>query len=85
MESNTDTIVDVERGAGRIKRKWSKLEDEKLVESLLEPVNNGAYKADNVFKPGYLGFLEISLSVKLPTSGRDIKPGYFFFVLVMHL
>ena len=81
MESNTDTIVDVERGAGRIKRKWSKLEDEKLVESLLEPVNNGAYKADNGFKPGYLGFLEISLSVKLPTSGRDI----FFFVLVMHL
>ena len=51
MESNTDTIMDVERGAGRNKKKWSEQEDEKLVESLIELVNNGAYKADNGFKP----------------------------------
>ncbi|XP_017225252.1 uncharacterized protein At2g29880-like [Daucus carota subsp. sativus] len=66
--------MDVERGAGRNKRKWSEEEDEKLVESLIELVNNGAYKADNGFKPGYLGFLENSLSVKLPTSGLKGKP-----------
>lgn len=79
MESNVDSTrekddIVVERGAGRNKRKWTELEDEKLVESLLELVNNGAYKADNGFKPGYLGFLENSLSVKLPDSGLKGKP-----------
>ncbi|KAL8098071.1 hypothetical protein AgCh_031003 [Apium graveolens] len=79
MASDTNTTMEkedniVERGAGRNKRKWSELEDEKLVEALLELVNNGAFKADNGFKPGFLGFLKNSLNVKLPNSGLKGKP-----------
>lgn len=72
MEKGNDNTV--ERGAGRNKRKWTELEDEKLVESLLELVNNGTYKADNGFKPGYLGFLESCMNLKVPDSGLKGKP-----------
>ncbi|KAK1394572.1 hypothetical protein POM88_013628 [Heracleum sosnowskyi] len=80
MESSFDNAAEkgtentVERGAGRNKRKWTELEDEKLIESLLELVNNGTYKADNGFKSGYLGFLESCMNVKLPSSGLKRKP-----------
>ncbi|KAK1358691.1 hypothetical protein POM88_043165 [Heracleum sosnowskyi] len=71
MESGVDTV---ERGAGKNKRKWTEVEDEKLIESLLELVNNGTYKADNGFKSGYLTVLESSLSTKLPASGLKGRP-----------
>lgn len=63
----------VERGAGRNKRKWTEFEDEKLIETLIELVNIGNFKANNGLKPGYLIFLETSLQLKLPEAGLKGK------------
>ncbi|KAL8089906.1 hypothetical protein AgCh_039390 [Apium graveolens] len=71
MESRVDTV---ERGAGKNKRKWTEDEDGTLIESLLELVNNGAYKACNSFKPRHLAFLKSLLNTKIPTLGLKGKP-----------
>ncbi|KAJ8636607.1 hypothetical protein MRB53_010874 [Persea americana] len=37
-------------------------------------VNSGTYKADNGFKPGFLGVIEAVLKQKLPRSGIKAQP-----------
>ena len=59
---------------GRNYRVWTALEDAKLVESLVNMVNNGMYKAENGFKSGYLQHLEQALKESLPNSGILGKP-----------
>lgn len=62
------------RGPGRNKRKWNHDEDVKLIQTLLDMVNLGAFKAENGFKPGYLTYLEDKLNVILPNSELKAKP-----------
>lgn len=64
----------VERGPGKNKRIWTEDEDAKLVAALVDMVNIGTYKAENGFKPGYLGHLEGALKRTLPDSGLKAKP-----------
>ncbi|XP_024967107.1 uncharacterized protein LOC112506975 [Cynara cardunculus var. scolymus] len=59
---------------GRNYRVWSALEDVKLVESLVNMVNTGVYKADNGFKYGYLQHLKQTLKESIPNSGILGKP-----------
>ena len=52
---------------GKSKHTWTAFEDEKLVESLLELVHSGRWKADNgSFRPGYEKELEKKLEEKIP-------------------
>jgi len=55
-------------------RGWSKIEDQKLVEALLNMINTGGFKSDNGFKSGYLQHLESCLKDSLPGSGLLAKP-----------
>ena len=56
------------------KCQWTKLEDEKLVESLLELVHSGRWKTDNgTFRPGYQQELEKKLEEKIPRCGLKTK------------
>ncbi|KAK6115433.1 hypothetical protein DH2020_007702 [Rehmannia glutinosa] len=69
METTQDA-----RGRGKNKRKWKHEEDMKLVETLLDMVNLGMYKAENGFKPGYLNYVEDKMQTSLPNSGLKAKP-----------
>ncbi|KAG9154112.1 hypothetical protein Leryth_000601 [Lithospermum erythrorhizon] len=69
-----DATSQEERGAGKNKRKWTNIEDEKLVAALVDMVNIGACKAENGFKAGFLTYLEETLKVTLPNSGLKGKP-----------
>ena len=56
-------------------RKWGILEDNKLVESLIELVTEGGWRADNgTFKSGYLQQLERLMEQKLPRYGLKSTP-----------
>ncbi|CAI9269445.1 unnamed protein product [Lactuca saligna] len=55
-------------------RNWTITEDVKLVETLVNMVNIGGFKADNGFKYGYLLHLENTLKEKIPNSGILGKP-----------
>ncbi|EYU30844.1 hypothetical protein MIMGU_mgv1a023849mg, partial [Erythranthe guttata] len=48
-------------------------EDAKLIQVLLDMVNLGLYKVENVFKPGYLNYVEDKMKVCLPNSGLKAK------------
>ena len=51
---------------GKSKHTWTAFEDEKLVESLLELVHSGRWKADNCsFRPGYQQELKKKLEEKI--------------------
>ncbi|KAJ8617858.1 hypothetical protein MRB53_014044 [Persea americana] len=63
-----------EKGPGKNKRKWTDAEDKELVYALFDMVNAGTHKADNGFKPGFLGVIEAVLKQKLPGSGIKAKP-----------
>ncbi|KAK6163155.1 hypothetical protein DH2020_000019 [Rehmannia glutinosa] len=69
METTQDT-----RGRGKNKRKRKHAEDMKLVETLLDMVNLGMYKAENGFKHGYLNYVEDKMQTSLPISGLKAKP-----------
>ncbi|RWR94855.1 putative myb/SANT-like domain-containing protein [Cinnamomum micranthum f. kanehirae] len=72
-----DMIEDMdtnEKGPGKNKRKWTDAEDKELVYALFDMVNAGTHKADNGFKPGFLGVIEAVLKQKLPGSGIKAKP-----------
>ena len=49
-------------------------EDIKLVETMLDVVNEEPYKADNSFKPRFLQAVEEVLSNLLPNTGIKTKP-----------
>ncbi|PWA91028.1 myb/SANT-like domain, Harbinger transposase-derived nuclease domain protein [Artemisia annua] len=53
---------------------WSSREEAKLVELLVDMVNNGEFVSDNGFKNGYLVHLEQQLKVHFPKSGLTGKP-----------
>lgn len=55
-------------------RNWTKIEDTKLVEAMVDAVNSGLYKADNGFKIGFVTNLEQALNVSLPDSKILAKP-----------
>lgn len=57
--------------AARIKKKWTRVQDEKLVDALMELHSSGKYKydADNGFKPGYFQAAQKLLDISLPNSG----------------
>ncbi|KAJ8633129.1 hypothetical protein MRB53_026465 [Persea americana] len=63
-----------EKGLGKNKRKWTDAEDKKLVYALFDMASAGTHKADNGFKPGFLGVLEAVLKQKLPGSEIKAKP-----------
>ena len=46
------------RGPGKIKKRWTTMDDAKLVEAMLDVVNEGLYKVDNGFKPRFLQAVE---------------------------
>ena len=62
------------RDPGKNKKRWTTMEDAKLVEAMLDVVNEGLYKADNGFKPGFLQAVEEALSKLLPNTGIKPKP-----------
>ena len=55
-------------------RGWSSREEAKLVELLVDMVNNGEFVSDNGFKNGFLVHLEQQLKVHFPKSGLTGKP-----------
>ena len=59
---------------GRSKRKWTPIEDLKLVEALVEYHHEREGNLKNKFKPGYLKVLEERISTKLPNAGLRAKP-----------
>lgn len=60
---------------GGRKHQWTAVEDRALVESLLDLVNNGKWKAENgTFKPGYLQHLENIMNEKIPGCGLKAQP-----------
>ncbi|KAJ9544700.1 hypothetical protein OSB04_024407 [Centaurea solstitialis] len=63
-----------DKNNGRKYRNWSKNEDAKLVEALVNMVDVGGYKADNGFKSRYLQHLEQALKVSLPNSNILPRP-----------
>ena len=62
------------RRPGKNKKMWTTMEDAKLVEAMLDVVNEWLYKADNEFKPGLLQAVEEALSKLLPNIGIKAKP-----------
>ncbi|KAL3810201.1 hypothetical protein ACJIZ3_000044 [Penstemon smallii] len=54
-------------GSTQSRRTWSRREEDALILSLRELVTNG-WRADNSFKPGYVGALEKLLAVRCPGS-----------------
>ncbi|KAI3454839.1 hypothetical protein Pfo_011502 [Paulownia fortunei] len=64
-----DTLTQDMRDHGKNKRKWKYEEDAKRVETLLDMVNLGTYKAENGFKRSYLNYVEKKMQVYLPSSG----------------
>ena len=58
----------VDKNNGCKYRNWSKIEDAKLVDALVNMVNVGGYKADNGFKSGYLQHLKQALKISLSDS-----------------
>ncbi|XXG41924.1 hypothetical protein AAC387_Pa01g2290 [Persea americana] len=62
------------KGSGKNKRKWTDAEDNELVYALFNMLNAGAHKADNGFKPGFLGVIEAVLKQKLLGSRIKTKP-----------
>ena len=67
MESNTLN------SQGPSKRKWTPVEDLKLVEALVEYHHEREGNPKNKFKPGYLKVLEGKISTKLPNAGLRAK------------
>ncbi|KAA8547082.1 hypothetical protein F0562_003511 [Nyssa sinensis] len=62
-------------GRSRIEeKKWTKNEDEKLIEAMFHAVNTGNHRANNSFKPGFYNVVERELNVKLPEVGIKAKP-----------
>ena len=59
---------------GRSKRKWTRIEDLKLVEALVEYHHEREGNLKNKFKPGYLKVLEERISTKLPNARLRAKP-----------
>ena len=66
MDSNT---LDFQ---GRFKRKWTLIEDLKLMEALVECHHEREGNLENKFKPKYLKVLEEKIFTKLP--GLRVKP-----------
>ncbi|KAF4400872.1 hypothetical protein G4B88_004415 [Cannabis sativa] len=62
------------KGPGQNKRFWTEEEDTKLIESLLEMHNEGTFKAEGNFKPGYLKALEKALATKIPGCDLQARP-----------
>ncbi|GKB66653.1 hypothetical protein Tco_0928065 [Tanacetum coccineum] len=58
----------------RPKRTWTKEEDEKLMDALLQLHVSGKYAADNGFKPGYKQDVETLLDASLLNSGLKAEP-----------
>ena len=59
---------------GRSKRKWTPIEDLKLVEALVEYHHEREGNLKNKFKSGYLKVLEERISTKLPNTRLRAKP-----------
>ena len=68
MESNTLN------SQGPFKRKWTPIEDLKLVEALVEYHHEREGNPKKKFKHGYLKVLEEKISTKLPNAGLTAKP-----------
>ncbi|KAF4390930.1 hypothetical protein G4B88_030608 [Cannabis sativa] len=62
------------KGPGQNKRFWTEEEDTKLIESLLEMHNEGTFKAEGNFKPGYLKAFERALATKIPGCDLQARP-----------
>lgn len=72
--SSSQSFTSRNRGPGQNKRFWTTTLDEKLIECLVELHNQGSYRADGGFKPGYLNAIEKSLLQKLPDCNMKAKP-----------
>ena len=59
---------------GRSKRKWTPIEDLKLVEALVEYHHEREGNLKNKFKPGYFKVLEERISTELPNARLRAKP-----------
>ena len=70
LDMKSNTLI----SQGPFKRKWTPIEDLKLVEALVEYHHERKGNPENKFKPGYLKVLEGQLSTKLPNAELRAKP-----------
>ena len=77
VDMSTSMVGEISIGNKRIKciRKWGSAEDAKLVESLVELVTQGSWRADNgTFRSGYLQQLKKLMEEKLHGCGLKATP-----------